>query len=226
MARVVIFGVGRIAELASVYLNHDSPHEVVAFTVDRRYIEAETLDGLPVVPFEEVERDYPPEEASMFIPLSFKRMNHIRAEKYAIAKERGYELVSYVSSHATTFPGFSCGDNCFILEDNTIQPYVKIGSDVVMWSGNHIGHHTEIGDHVMVTSHVVISGGCTVEPYCFFGVNATIRDETVIGQETLVGAGTVIMSDTESYSVYKHSGTEPAGFRSDEVRSISHKSGG
>src|SRR4051794_27316085 len=119
MARVVVFGIGRIAELASVYLTHDSPHEVVAFTVDRDYIEADSLHGLPIVAFEDVDAEYPPDEAAMFIPLSFKRMSHIRAERYHAAKDLGYELVSYVSSHATTFPGFSCGDNCFILEDNT-----------------------------------------------------------------------------------------------------------
>jgi sugar O-acyltransferase (sialic acid O-acetyltransferase NeuD family) len=226
LARVVVFGVGRIAELARFYLTHDSPHEVVAYTVDADYVPGPQFDGLPVVPFEGISESHPPDEVSLFLPISFKRMNHLRAAKYHEAKERGYELVSYVSSKATKFANFHCGDNCFVLEDNTIQPFVEIGDDVVMWSGNHIGHHSVIGDHVMVTSHVVISGGCTVEPHCFFGVNSTIRDETVIGRETLVGASVTIMSDTEPFSVYKHPGTEPAGFRSDQVRSISHKSGG
>ena len=162
----------------------------------------------------------------MFIPVSFKRMNHVRAEKYTAAKQLGYELISYVSSKATTFADFECGDNCFIFEDNTIQPFVKIGSNVVMWSGNHVGHHSTIGDHVMLTSHVVISGVCTVGDYSFFGVNATVRDETVIGHHTLVGMGVTILKDTEPYEVYKAVGVQPAGFRSDEMRSLSHKSSG
>jgi len=220
MARVVIFGVGRIAELASVYLTHDSPHEVVAFTVDRRYIEAETLDGLPVVPFEEVERDYPPEEASMFIPLSFKRMNHIRAEKYAIAKERGYELVSYVSSHATTFPGFSCGDNCFILEDNTIQPFVRIGSNVVVWSGNHIGHHSQIGDNCFISSHVVVSGSVDVGENSFLGVNATLVNDIAIGRDTWIGPDVVITRDVEPGSVYRPARSEKRDVSSLELFGI------
>jgi sugar O-acyltransferase (sialic acid O-acetyltransferase NeuD family) len=224
--RVVVFGVGHFASLAHFYFTHDSPHEVVGFTVDPEYLTAEEVRGLPAVPFDELERFYPPQEFSLFLPISFKGMNEVRASKYREAKDRGYELVSYISSRATTFPDFSCGDNCFILEDNTIQPFVEIGSNVIMWSGNHIGHHTVIGDHVMVTSHVVISGGCTVEPYCFFGVNATIRDETVIAEKTLVGAGVTILADTEAFAVYKHPGTDPADFRSDEIRSISHKSGG
>lgn len=226
MAKVVVFGVGQWAELAHFYLTHDSPHEVAGFTLDAEYIEDREYKGLPVVPYDEVEQHFAPAEFKMFIPMSFKRMNHARAEKYYDAKKRGYELISYVSSKATTFPGFECGDNCFIFEDNTIQPFVKIGNNVVLWSGNHIGHHTIIKDHVMITSHVVISGSCTIEPFCFLGVNATVRDETVIARETLVGMGVTILKDTKEFEVYKAAGTQPAGFRSDEIRSLSHKSKG
>jgi len=223
MAKVVLFGVSQWAELAHFYLTHDSPHEVVVFTLDRDYIESSTHEDLPVVPFEEIEQHYPPDEFKMFIPMSFKRMNHVRAEKYYEAKKKGYELISYVSSKATLFPDFNCGDNCFILEDNTIQPFVKIGNNVVMWSGNHIGHHSVIKDHVMVTSHVVISGACTIEPYCFFGVNATVREETIVAHDTLVGMSVAILKDTNEFDVYKATPAQPAGFRSDQLKSLAHK---
>lgn len=226
MSKVVIFGNSHWADLAHFYLTHDSPHHVVAFTVDADHLQEKGHLGLPVVPFEEVEALYPPGEFEMFVPISFKRMGHLRAEKYRQAKDKGYRLISYVSSKATTWPGFACGDNCFIFEDNTIQPFVKIGCDVVMWSGNHIGHHTVVKDHVTITSHVVISGVCTIEPFCFFGVNSTVRDETVVARETLVGAGVVILKDTNEFDVYKVKAAEPAGFRSDEIRSLSHKSKG
>lgn len=226
MSDIVVFGVGQWAQLAHFYFTHDSPHDVVGFTVDREYLGKPAFQGLPAVPFEDVEQHYAPDAVSMFVPISFKRMNHARAEKVQEAKDKGYNLVSYVSSRATTFPDFSCGENCFILEDNTIQPFVRVGGNVVMWSGNHIGHHTVIEDNVMITSQVVISGACHIEPYSFFGVNATVRDETVIGRETIVGAGTTIMADTKPFSVYKVRGTEPAGFRSDRLRSLSHKTAG
>jgi len=223
VSKVVVFGVSQWAELAHFYLTNDSPHEVVAFTLDSDYIERTQYKDLGVVPFEEVEQHYSPDEFKMFIPMSFKKMNHIRADKYSEAKKKGYELISYVSSKATVFPGFECGDNCFILEDNTIQPFVKIGSNVVLWSGNHIGHGTVIKDHVMITSHVVISGCCTIEPYCFFGVNATVREETIVAHDTLVGMSVAILKDTNAFEVYKATPAQAAGFRSDELRSLSHK---
>ena len=233
MAKLIVFGTSQWASLAHFYFKHDSEHEVIAFTVDSSFLSGDTFEGLPVVAFETVEQHYLPDAHKMFLPISFKRMNHLRADRYAQAKGKGYELVSYVSSRATTFADFNCGDNCFILEDNTIQPFVRIGNNVVMWSGNHIGHHSVIGDHVMITSHVVISGCCRIEPYAFFGVNATVRDETVVAPETLVGMGVTIAKDTQEFEVYRAPTVEPVvlrrrsrAVRSDELRTLSHKSKG
>ena len=226
MAKVVIFGMSQWAELAHFYLTHDSPHEVAGFTLDAAYLSESSFKGLPVAPFESVEDHFPPADFRMFLPLSFKKMNHFRAEKYGAAKAKGYQLISYVSSKASIWPDFTCGDNCFIFEDNTIQPFVRLGNNVVLWSGNHIGHHTVIKDHVMITSHVVISGCCTIEPFCFFGVNATVRDETIIAHDTLVGAGALILKDTQPFELYKAEPTLPAKIRSDQIRSLSHKSKG
>jgi sugar O-acyltransferase (sialic acid O-acetyltransferase NeuD family) len=199
--KVVIFGVLDTAELAHYYLTHDSDCEVVAFTVNAAYLKETNFHGLPVVPFEEVERIYPPGDFYFFAPMTGKKMNTNRERIYNLAKAKGYSFVSYISSRATTF-GNEIGDNCFILEDNTIQPFTTIGNNVVLWSGNHIGHHGRIDDHVFFTSHVVLSGHCHVHSYCFFGVNATIRDYTKLAQGTLVAMGASITKDTEEWGVY------------------------
>jgi len=222
VAKVVVFGVGQWAELAHFYLTHDSTHEVVAFTVDRDYLTSSEYKGLPVVPYDEIEQNYPPREFHLFIPISFEKMNHLRAEKYDDAKRRGYELISYVSSKATTFPDFECGDNCFILEDNTIQPFARIGNNVVMWSGNHVGHHSTIKDHVFL-GRAVISGGCVIEPFSFLSGNAVIRDDVVVAHDTLVGMATYIARDTKEFEIYRNPGTEPARARSDRIRRIAQR---
>ena len=202
MAKVVLFGVMDTAELAHYYLEHDSEHEVVAFTVNREYIQESTFRGLPLVAFEDVETLFPPQEYSFFAPMTGRNMNRNREKIYNEAKAKGYELISYISSHATILDKSVVGDNCFILEDNTIQPFTTIGNNVVLWSGNHIGHHGQIKDHVFFTSHVVLSGHCVIEPYSFFGVNSTIRDYTHIEQGTLVGMAAAITKDTEEWGIY------------------------
>ncbi len=204
MANIIIFGLRDIASLAHFYLTHDSGHEVAAFCVDGDYLpEPAVFEGKPVVAFEEVVDIYPPDDFMFFAPMSERNMNQLRAETYQRIKDLGYRFISYVSSHATVFPEAQIGENCFILEDNTIQPFTPIGNNVVMWSGNHIGHHGMVGDHVFFTSHVVLSGHCVVEPYCFFGVNSTIRNAVKVAEGSLIAMSASVVKDTEPWGVYK-----------------------
>lgn len=201
MANVIIFGVLDTAELAHFYLTHDSEHEVAAFTVNREYIKDESFKGLPVVAFEDVETLFPPSDYQFFAPMTARNMNRNREKVYNEAKAKGYRFISYVSSKATTF-GNEIGENCFILEDNTIQPFTTIGNNVVLWSGNHIGHHGRIDDHVFFTSHVVMSGHCHIHSYCFFGVNSTIRDYLDVAEGTLLAMSAALYKDSEPWGVY------------------------
>ncbi len=202
MSKVIIFGVKDFAQLAKYYLLNDSKHEPVAFSVNRDYLPEEgTFDGLKVEAFEEIENKYPPGEYKFFAPMSPKGMNSFRKNVFEDIKKKGYELISYVSSKATVFNN-EIGENCFILEDNTLQPFTNIGNNVVMWSGNHIGHHGRIGDHVFFTSHVVLSGHCDVKDSSFFGVNSTIRDGVTVNEGTLVAMGACITKDTDAWGVY------------------------
>jgi len=199
---LVLFGAGDIARLAHYYFSTDSEHDVVAFTVDAAYRTADHFQELPLVAVEEVAARYPPADFKMFVALSYTGMNRVRAEKYAQMKTLGYDLVSYVSSRCSYLSQYQPGDNCFILEDNTVQPFVRIGNDVTLWSGNHIGHDSTIGDHCFISSHVVVSGHVDIGPSCFIGVNATLRNSIAIAERTLIGAGAVIMKNTRPGSVY------------------------
>jgi sugar O-acyltransferase (sialic acid O-acetyltransferase NeuD family) len=209
MSEVVLFGTGDFAQVACEYLRHDSPHDVVAFTVHERYIEASELLGLPVVPFEELEDRHPPSESAMFVAIGFSRVNKTRRGIYEECKRRGYELISYVNSKAIHWGDVGLGDNCFVFEGNVIQPFVRIGSNVIIWSGNHIGHHTRIGDHCFIASHVVISGNVTIGEETFVGVNATLRDGVEVAPRGVIGAGALIMKDTDEGGVYSVPGTDP-----------------
>ncbi|MEZ4781126.1 MAG: acetyltransferase [Flavobacteriaceae bacterium] len=202
MAKVVIFGILDTAELAHYYLSNDSNHEVVAFTVSKAYIENKLFKGLPVVPFEDVNELYPPNDYLLFAPMTGRNMNKSREKIYLEGKKKGYTFITYISSKATWFDN-KIGENCFILEDNTIQPFTTIGNNVVLWSGNHIGHHGVIEDHVFFTSHVVMSGHCVIGSHSFIGVNATIRDYTTVAKGTLLAMGACLTKQqTEPWSVY------------------------
>ena len=162
----------------------------------------EEFRGLPVIAFEDLVKCYPPSEFHLFSPMTGRNMNRMREKVYLEGKAKGYQYISYISSKATVC-GNEIGENCFILENNTIQPFTKIGNNVVLWSGNHIGHHGQIKDHVFFTSHVIMSGHCVIEPYCFFGVNATIRDYSQLAKGTLLAMGACLTKqETEEWGAY------------------------
>jgi len=201
MKKLIIFGTGDIAELAMYYFNNDTNYSVEAFTIDSSYKKSDQFCELAIVDFEKIQNVYDPKEFSMFIALSYTEMNELRARKVNEAKKKGFNIASYVSSNCTTFGTFGCGENCFILEDNTIQPFVEIGNNVTMWSGNHIGHHSKICDNAFISSHAVISGGVEVGRNSFLGVNSTINDHIKLGEYSLIASGALINKDTNDFSV-------------------------
>jgi sugar O-acyltransferase (sialic acid O-acetyltransferase NeuD family) len=220
MRQIVIFGTGEIAELADFYFTHDSESEVVGFTVDGAFLKQGEFRGRPVVAFEDVVEKFAPERHELFVALSYAKINAVRTEKVAAARARGYRLAAYLSSRATVFPGFEARENCFILEDNTIQPFANIGANVTLWSGNHIGHHSTIEDDVFLASHVVVSGGVRIGQGSFVGVNVTIRDHVTIGKKCVLGAGALVLEDQPDFSVVAPRGSERSPVPSTRLRNL------
>lgn len=218
--QLVIFGSGDIAQLAHFYFTTDSQYEVAAFTVDADYIEENHFCGLPVLPFEEVKKHFSPETCDFFVALSYSKLNAVRKEKYLEAKALGFRMASFISSRATVLNDGQIGENCFIFEDNTIQPFVTIGNNVTLWSGNHIGHHSVIKDHTFIASHAVVSGGVEIGEQCFIGVNATLRDHIKVGDKCVIGAGALLLTDTEPEGVYIGRATERSKVPSTKLRRI------
>lgn len=220
MEKVILFGVGQVASRAYWYLTHDSPFEVAAFTVDRKYIENDRVFELPVIPFEDIESVFPPSDYKMFLSISFRGMNKLRAEKYYQAKAKGYKLINYVSSKATTWPGLVIGDNCLIQTNSVIEPFAEIGDDVTVGVNALVSHNAAIKDHCSIIHHAVVLGNVIVGPHCIIGANATIRDHVTIAKGCLIGAGALILEDTVENGVYKGNPAVLLPITSDKLKNI------
>lgn len=202
MIKVIIFGTGDNSQIANFFLSEDKNYEVVAFTIDSNYLKEEEFEGKPVIGFEKLSDFFSPDVYKLFIPVGYTDINQFREKKFLEGKSKGYEFITYISPRASVASNAKIGENCFILEDNTIQPYVNIEDNCVLWSGNHIGHHSTIEKNCFISSHVVISGGCKVGRNSFLGVNATIRDHVLVGSHNIIGMGANVTHDTNDYDVY------------------------
>jgi len=201
--KLFIVGDSAFAEVAYECFTHDSEYEVVGFAVEAAHLTKNELLGLPIVPFEQVEKFFAPDEVDFYAALVYSQLNRLRTRLYLAARSVGYKPASYVSSRAFVWRNVVLGEHCFIFESNTLQPFVKIGNNVVLWSGNHIGHHSVVQDNCFVASHVVVSGFCNIGRNSFIGVNAAIANNVSIGDDNWVGIGITIVKDTEPNQLFK-----------------------
>jgi sugar O-acyltransferase (sialic acid O-acetyltransferase NeuD family) len=205
---LIIIGNSEIAAMALEYFRHDSSYEPVAFAVDSGFVTSPEFRGLPVVALDRAIEMYPPGDVAAFVAIGDGRLNRIRMTMYDRVCQMGYKLASYVSSAAFVWHNVVIGKNCFILEHNVLQPFVNIGNNVTLWSGNHIGHRSVIEDHTFVSSHVVVSGLCTIGARSFLGVNATLAHGVRLGADNYVAMSASIGTSTEDDGIYRGSPAE------------------
>ena len=199
MSKIILWGTGQIAEVVHYYLTTDSEHDICAFCVDRPYVKEPFFKGKPVVAFDEVAQLFPSSEYMMALPMGYKHINKYREQKYLEAKAMGYSFITYISSRSTC-NAESVGENTFIFNQNDIQPFVKIGANVIMWATGGIGHHAEVGDHCFLASPK-ISGATKIGRNTFLGTNATIGDTLEIGAYCVIGAGVVVLKNVPDATV-------------------------
>lgn len=218
MEKVIIFGNKSIARGIFFCLKYYSDYEVVGFTVDREYLESDSLFHLPVTPFDIVKTAFPPDKHKMFIAVGYVQNNKIRKERYFRSKEMGYQMINYFSPKSVIHPETTLGDNCFIGHYTVISPDAKIGNDVLIGHGCVIGHDVIIGDHCFFSDGVSVGGSVNIGSCCFLGTHSTIRNKISIGEECVIGAGAIILENTEDRSVYLGEPATKLPISSDELK--------
>jgi sugar O-acyltransferase (sialic acid O-acetyltransferase NeuD family) len=199
--RLILIGTGAFAQVAYEYFTHDSQYEVVGFSVEQQFIEASSLFGLPIVPFEELSRHFAPDDHHFFVAITYFGLNKVRARLVDLARGQGYRAASYVSPEAFVWKNVQLGEHCFIFEKAVIQPFVTLGDDVICWSGCFIGHHSRIDSHCFVAAHSAVNGTASVGEHSFLGANCTIANHVSVAENCIISAGSHVMSDVERNQV-------------------------
>ena len=218
--KLIIVGLGETADLAYEYFTKDSDLEVCGFSANKEFIKTEEKCNLPIIDIEKLLENYPPDDFLLFVAISSSRLNYDRKKVYLRLKNQGYKFASYISSKAFVWDNVKIGENCFILENNTLQPFTTIGNNVTLWSGNHIGHRTEIKDHCFIASHVVVSGFCKIGSNTFMGVNASVANDVVIAENNFIAMSTAVHKNTKSNSMYIGNPAKNAGINTLEFFNV------
>lgn len=199
-----IFGGSSYAQIAIHYFSRDTDFEVQGIILDKGFEPIAALSGWPITRTNEiagiVEREG---DAYFHAAITYAGINRLRKDKIAQLSNLGMTPASYVSPHAYVDDTVALGEHNFIFEDNTVQPFVTLGSGIILWSGNHIGHHSMVEDDVFISSHVVVSGHCRIGERSFLGVNATLGNNVSVGKANWILPNTFISTDTGDDEFWK-----------------------
>lgn len=199
MTKVVLWATGQMSQTLEYYLTQIGSYEIAGYTMDREYVKETSFNGKPVVPFDEVEKNFPPLEYKIAILISYSHLNKLREARYKTAKEKGYSFISYVHSQSVC-DAAEIGENTFIFGNNDIQPYTKIGNNVVIWSNNGVGHHSVIEDNCFLAS-TKVSGHTVIGHNSFLGTGSSLADNVKVGAYCVIGTGAVVTKNVPDGTV-------------------------
>ena len=205
MRKIILFGDTSFSGIVAEYINTTNQAKVVAFTIDESYIgKKDSFENLPLVPFNAIEKYYPPNEYYFLCTVSAgSKQKHLNSQKYQEAKLKGYEIFSFIHPSAFVAPSAKIGENVLIFPHVVIEPRAKIGNGVFIRSAAYVSHETEIGAFSYLAPRCAFSGKIKTGEHCFFGTNSTVRDRVKIGNDVIVGAGAVVLNDLPDQTVIK-----------------------
>jgi sugar O-acyltransferase (sialic acid O-acetyltransferase NeuD family) len=199
---VVIYGLGELASTTLQMIRAAGSLEVSAFTVDRGFLQQQSFAGLPVVPFEEVEREYPPASHDMLLLVGYKRMR-ARADMFARAKAKDYRLPNLIAANSHVCADVKLGENNIIGDFVFVGPGAEFGDNNIIRPSSHIGHHAIFGHHVFVAPGAMIAGRVRVGDLSYVGLAAAVIDGVQLDSETLLLPGAVLMQDAPACGQYQ-----------------------
>tara|TARA_Y100001968_G_scaffold331601_1_gene386807 strand:- start:1097 stop:1777 length:681 start_codon:yes stop_codon:yes gene_type:complete len=222
MKPIIIFGAGKVAQIIHFFFSEYTQRKIISFCVDSKYKTQNELNNIPIIEFDHLIKSYPPSAVDIFVAMGYKEMNKSREEKYKLFKGLGYTLTSYIDTNSNIPKNCIIGENCFLMSNVIIHPFVKIGNNVFIWGGSMVGHHSQIEDHTWITSSTSISGNSSIGRNCFLGLNSSIGNSIKIADYCFIGANSLIIKSTKHSEVFITAGTKSMRLNSEQFTKLSN----
>lgn len=208
--KTILYGNGLYGAIIYQNILDEGALEIAGCTADREFVREETFQGLPLVPFEDVEKIYPPGDFTMLVVIAFANMR-ARESMFVKAKGKGYRLENYISSRAVLSRELTMGENNIVNEGAVLGPFGRLGDNNMIRPNTYIGHGCKIHSHCYIAPGSHIGGECEIKDLSFVGIGATLIDGITLERETLVGAGSLVLRRSEPYSKYVGSPAKKVG---------------
>lgn len=201
MENIVIYGETAFAERIYSYIKFEKAMNVLSFTNAKAFKEKETIQGIPVIAFEELNERFKGIDFSILIAIGYVQMNNIRQKIYKECIYAGHRIATYISNTATLYSN-DIEEGCIVMPNVYIGPGCTIGKCNIIASCTCLSHDNKVGEFNYISSNVIFGGHATVCNNSFIGLGCIIRDGIIINNYSLIGAASNVLKDTINKGVY------------------------
>jgi sugar O-acyltransferase (sialic acid O-acetyltransferase NeuD family) len=200
---IVIFGLGPISKTIFYDSKKSGKYVICCFTADQKYIKTDTLYGLPIIAFEQIEIQYPPEKFDMLVVnVGVVAGTASRKDMFLRAKNKGYNLINYINDKADILEDIILGQNNIIMANTHIGPTGNMGDNNFIRENIYLGHDFNIGNHNVLSPGCNFGGSCEIGDLNFIGMGTTVINDIKIKDSNLIGAGSLVIRNIESCGKY------------------------
>tara|TARA_Y100000589_G_scaffold332322_1_gene391726 strand:+ start:3627 stop:4286 length:660 start_codon:yes stop_codon:yes gene_type:complete len=188
---IYIFGTGDVAEIIADYVLNKGIkiRNFVDFEIHKKKIL-----NIPVIKYSKnLNKEIP-----IFVAIGYKELNKNRSDKIEFLKNHEWNFANIVCS---SISNQLQGENIFIANNVSIQPYAEIYSGNFIWDNCVIGHHCKLEENTWITSGSVIGGYTKLGKNSFLGINSSISHMLNIGEYSFIGAGSLVSKNLNKNSV-------------------------
>lgn len=200
MEKLLVFGNGLQAEELTAFIEEYALFNIVAYTVDERFIKSSVYLGKPVYPAERIE-EYVRQDVLAYVAVSQQfYANRLRVEKYIMMRDRGYHFANIISPRAT----LKCeliGEGNWIKDNAYLDYKTTIGSNNLIGIDAQISHFSVLGDHNYLASKCLIAGACKIGNQNYFGIGSKVYNVLEIGDKCIIAGGAVVKKSLPSFSL-------------------------
>ena len=165
--QVIIYGDSDFAEQVYYQLKTDGRYEILAFTVDEARYLKNSLNGIPVIPFQHLIKKYSPNEVLIFPAIGYSKLNTIREIVTSEIEQAGYKLFTYISKNAYVSINAIIECGCYICEFVTIGSNTKIGKSTIILPHVSIAHDVNISGFSFLSRSTIIGGYTSIKKIHF-----------------------------------------------------------
>lgn len=201
MKRVAIIGSGDLARLVVHNINTIGDQEVVGVYDDFVDIGTNESGLLIIGRLDKIQEDYQNNKFDfLFIAVGYSRMNY-RAETFNRFKGV-IPFTNIIHKSCIIDPSVKLGEGVFLFSGVLLDQNVVIRDNVLLNVGVTIAHDSQIGEHCFFGPRVNLAGFVKIEEMGYFGINSTVIDNINVCSNVKVGAGAVITKNIKEEGLY------------------------